>query len=167
MLALEGGYDLPAICDSAQECVRALLGEPAGSMSESEMLRPPCGPAVETLMRTIAIQAPHWPCIKRYSSVVNCSAVEAAEGKIRDRVENETVSAMASLSMRQRCYSMESTVDTPPQAGNASPTSSTSSRQQSHSKRHGTPDDGHLGEEDISDNAGSNEEPMDQDEPGK
>jgi hypothetical protein len=106
VLALEGGYDLPAICDSAQECVKALLGEPVTPIPEEERLRTPNPAAVDTLLRTIAIQTPHWPCIKRYISLATCSAIEAAsasslEGKIllRERVESETVSAMASLSM--------------------------------------------------------------------
>ena len=108
VLALEGGYDLPAICDSAQECVKALLGEPVTPISEEELIRPPCAPAIETLLRTMAIQTPHWPCIKRYTSLIHCSALEAAaasssskspEGRA-ERVESETVSAMASLSMR-------------------------------------------------------------------
>lgn len=104
-MALEGGYDLPAICDSSQECVKALLGEPLTPISEEELLRQPCKPAIETLLRTVAIQTPHWPCIKRFTPLISCSAVEASgkipEGKVlRERVESETVSAMASLSMR-------------------------------------------------------------------
>lgn len=56
VLALEGGYDLPAICDSAQECVKALLGDDLASIAESELNRPPCENAIETLQKTIAIQ---------------------------------------------------------------------------------------------------------------
>lgn len=56
VLALEGGYDLPAICDSVQECVRALLGDPLSSISEAELSRAPCNNAIETLQKTIAIQ---------------------------------------------------------------------------------------------------------------
>lgn len=56
VLALEGGYDLPAICDSAQECVRALLGDPLSAIAESELNRPPCQNAIDTLQKTIAIQ---------------------------------------------------------------------------------------------------------------
>lgn len=56
VLALEGGYDLPAICDSAQECVRALLGDPLSPIAESELNRPPCQNAIDTLQKTIAIQ---------------------------------------------------------------------------------------------------------------
>ena len=121
VLALEGGYDLPAICDSAQECVKALLGEPVTPISEEELIRPPCGPAIETLLRTLAIQTPHWPCIKRYSSLIHCSALDASHCSALDaspglsmspyRVEeSETVSAMASLSMRYHENTTESNV---------------------------------------------------------
>lgn len=56
VLALEGGYDLPSICDAAQECVRALLGDEPAPITETELSRPPCQNAVETLQKTIAIQ---------------------------------------------------------------------------------------------------------------
>lgn len=56
VLALEGGYDLPVICDSAQECVKALLGDPLSQIAETELNRPPCTNAMETLQKTIAIQ---------------------------------------------------------------------------------------------------------------
>lgn len=56
VLALEGGYDLAAICDSAQECVRALLGDDPTPLREDELMREPCQNAVDTLQKTIAIQ---------------------------------------------------------------------------------------------------------------
>lgn len=56
VLALEGGYDLAAICDSAQECVRALLGDELTSITDSELSRQPCANAIDTLQKTIAIQ---------------------------------------------------------------------------------------------------------------
>jgi histone deacetylase 4/5 len=56
ILALEGGYDLPAICDAAQECVKALLGEETSPMREEELCRPPNQNAIDTLQKTIAIQ---------------------------------------------------------------------------------------------------------------
>lgn len=56
MLSLEGGYDLPAICDSAEECVRALLGDDPSPISEEELNRPPNQNAIDTLQKTIAIQ---------------------------------------------------------------------------------------------------------------
>lgn len=40
------------------------------------------------------LQLPHWPVLKKLAHTVSCSAVEATLCE-----ENETVSAMASLSM--------------------------------------------------------------------
>ncbi|XP_050438023.1 histone deacetylase 4 isoform X2 [Adelges cooleyi] len=103
VLSLEGGYDLTAICDSAEECVRALLEEDVASIVESELHRAPCQNAVNTLQKTIAIQLPHWPVLKKFINTVACSAVEATLCE-----ENDTVSAMASLSMtRHRIQSSE------------------------------------------------------------
>jgi len=53
---LEGGYDLTAICDSAEECVRALLEEEVTPIVETELHRVPCQNAIKTLQKTIAIQ---------------------------------------------------------------------------------------------------------------
>lgn len=56
ILSLEGGYDLTSICDSAQECVRALLGDDPSPLREEELRRLPCQNAIDTLQKTIAIQ---------------------------------------------------------------------------------------------------------------
>lgn len=56
VLALEGGYDLPAICDSAQECVKALLGDEPAPIDVNELSRSPCQNAIDTLKKTIAVQ---------------------------------------------------------------------------------------------------------------
>ena len=56
VLAMEGGYDLAAICDSAQECLRALLGDEPTPIREEELTRTPCQNAIDTLQKTIAIQ---------------------------------------------------------------------------------------------------------------
>ncbi len=56
ILALEGGYDLPAICDASYECVRALLGDEGAAIRPDELSRRPCQNAVETLHKCIAIQ---------------------------------------------------------------------------------------------------------------
>uniref|UniRef100_A0A146LH71 Histone deacetylase n=1 Tax=Lygus hesperus TaxID=30085 RepID=A0A146LH71_LYGHE len=96
ILALEGGYDLPAICDSAEECVRALLGDDPSPISEEELKRPPNQNAIDTLQKTIAIQLSHWPCLKELANTVTCSALGSP------CEESETVTAtMASLSMQQ------------------------------------------------------------------
>lgn len=97
VLALEGGYDLPAICDSVQECVRALMGEEPAQLSEEELSRPPCPSAIETLQKTIAIQMIHWPCVKKLSHTVGFSALRAMN---TEHEESETVTAMAGLSMQ-------------------------------------------------------------------
>ncbi|XP_060859694.1 histone deacetylase 4 isoform X4 [Metopolophium dirhodum] len=103
ILSLEGGYDLTAICDSAEECVRALLEDEVTPIVQSELHRTPCQNAIKTLQKTIAIQLPHWPVLKKLAHTVSCSAVEATLCE-----ENETVSAMASLSMtRHRIQSSE------------------------------------------------------------
>ncbi len=96
VLALEGGYDLAAICDSAQECVRALLGDEIASISDHEIQRPPCISAIETLQKTIAIQMTHWPCLKRLAHTVALSVAQAVNSEHED---SETVTAMAGLSM--------------------------------------------------------------------
>ncbi|XP_062537394.1 histone deacetylase 4 isoform X5 [Armigeres subalbatus] len=104
ILALEGGYDLPAICDSAQECVRALLGDDLAPITATELSRPPCQTAIETLQKTIAIQMTHWPCVKRLAHTVVFSAMQAVSEAAAmggpDREESDTVTAMAGLSMQ-------------------------------------------------------------------
>lgn len=63
VLSLEGGYDLPAMCDCAQECVRALLGERPAAPAPHELARQPALPAQDVLRTTMAIQAHHWPSV--------------------------------------------------------------------------------------------------------
>ncbi|XP_044737712.1 histone deacetylase 4 isoform X3 [Chrysoperla carnea] len=99
VLALEGGYDLPAICDSAEECVKVLLGDEPSPIAHEELLRPPCQNAIDTLQKTVAIQHSHWPCVKRSVHLMPCSSIEAAK---LETEETETVTAMASLSMKQK-----------------------------------------------------------------
>ncbi|KFM68134.1 hypothetical protein X975_27199, partial [Stegodyphus mimosarum] len=96
VLALEGGYDLPAICDCSQECAKALLGDECTPIKEEEMQRKPCQTAFDVLQKTVAVQATHWPCIKRWAHTIGYSAVEAQQ---KEKEEVETVTALASLSM--------------------------------------------------------------------
>lgn len=98
VLTLEGGYDLTSICDSAEECVRVLLGDVPSSISEEELARVPCQNAIYTLQKVIAIQMLHWPCIEETSKMALCSFNEAIKN---EKEEKDTVSAMASLSMQQ------------------------------------------------------------------
>lgn len=56
VMALEGGYDLPAICDASHECVRALLGDEPVPIRQEELARRPCQNAVDSLRKVISIQ---------------------------------------------------------------------------------------------------------------
>ncbi|XP_067142081.1 histone deacetylase 4-like isoform X2 [Centruroides vittatus] len=95
VLALEGGYDLPSICDCTQECVGVLLGDEGTSLKEEEINRKPNDASVEVLQQLIAIQVPHWPCIKKWVHTVSYSLIEAQQKE----KEVETVTALASLSV--------------------------------------------------------------------
>lgn len=104
IMALEGGYDLPAICDASYECVRALLGDESAPIRPEELRRRPCRNAVETLHKCISIQLPYWPVIKRFAFSAELSAYEAdrigrgeASGEAAD--DSETLTAMAGLSV--------------------------------------------------------------------
>lgn len=88
---------MPAICDSAQECVKALLGDEIAPISDIELRRTPCPSAIETLQKTIAIQIAYWPCVKQLAHTVTLSTLEALSS---ERDESETVNAMAGLSMQ-------------------------------------------------------------------
>lgn len=60
VLALEGGYDLPSVCDCSEAVTRALLGEEACSkVAESELARKPTASAIENLKRVAVIQGSH------------------------------------------------------------------------------------------------------------
>lgn len=109
VMSLEGGYDLAAMCDCAQEVVRALLGDRPPAPPYAELCRAPHPRAQHALAATIAVQAQHWPTIKRYSSLVGMSALEAAPsvaaarlGALQsERDAADTAAAMATLSMHQ------------------------------------------------------------------
>ncbi|KPM02803.1 histone deacetylase 4-like protein [Sarcoptes scabiei] len=120
VLALEGGYELTSICDCAQACVSALLGDAIVEISEEEATRKPSLIAANLLNRIIQIQclsilaleivnknskfyifksisiAQYWTNLKRYAHLVNCDAIEA---QCKEIEECETVSALASLTM--------------------------------------------------------------------
>lgn len=101
VLALEGGYDLPAVCDCAQECVRALLGERQAPPAYTELARQPHARAQDALRTTIAVHAQHWRSLKRSAALVGLSALEAAPTSLRRQTERDadTAAAMATLSM--------------------------------------------------------------------
>ncbi len=53
VLVLEGGYDLPSICDASETCVGALLGNDVPPISDAELSRPPCEAAVRAMETTV------------------------------------------------------------------------------------------------------------------
>ncbi|XP_078571422.1 histone deacetylase 4-like isoform X1 [Branchiostoma floridae x Branchiostoma japonicum] len=96
VLALEGGYDLAAICDCSEMCVQALLGDELPPLPKEIIEQPPNKNAVTSLEETIRRQTPHWSSLSRYASTVGYSLYEAYE---REKEEADTVSALASLSV--------------------------------------------------------------------
>lgn len=103
VLALEGGYDLASICDSAEECVRVLLGDSPSPISASELSRVPCTNAVIALQKVINVQSGHWPCLQEAAKAAGCSFNDAVRNEKEDK---DTVNAMASLSMRHQATNM-------------------------------------------------------------
>lgn len=97
VLALEGGYDLPSVCDCSEAVTRALLGEEQScQINETELARKPAATAVETLKRTAVIQAPYWSCTKQWAATIGCSYLEAIQ---LTKDSEDTVTAMALLSV--------------------------------------------------------------------
>lgn len=98
-LVLEGGYNLSVLCDSVEQCVRALMGHSIEKIGQEELARRPCQNAIDTLQKTMAIQSQYWPVLARYADSVLLSHFESWE---KDKEETEALSAMASLSMQQQ-----------------------------------------------------------------
>ncbi|XP_038044439.1 histone deacetylase 4-like isoform X3 [Patiria miniata] len=105
VLALEGGYDLPAICDSSEVCSQVLLGEEGPQLSERAMKSLPNDKAVECLQRVIQTQSEYWTSVRAMGPLVTCSAQESNQLLQREKDEAETVTAMALLSVRQKARS--------------------------------------------------------------
>ncbi len=101
VLALEGGYDLPAICDSSEVCAQVLLGDEGPPLSEQALKSVPNDKALECLHRAIEIQSEYWTSVRALGPLVDCSAVESTQLLQREKDEADTVSAMALLSVRQ------------------------------------------------------------------
>lgn len=96
VLALEGGYELSAITDAAEMCVKALSGDELPAVKEEELKRPPCAPALETFEEVLKTQSKYWPVVQKYIGTIQYSLIEAQRREIE---EADTVSALASLSM--------------------------------------------------------------------
>ncbi|KAM4700209.1 histone deacetylase 7 isoform 3-T3 [Discoglossus pictus] len=96
VLALEGGHDLTSICDASESCVSALLGNELDPLPEETLRQRPNSNAVRSLETVIQVQSKYWTSVKRFTSKVGYSLLEAQK---HDRDEVETVTALASLSV--------------------------------------------------------------------
>lgn len=56
VLALEGGYVLQALCDSAENCIRALLGGPCADLPEEVQQGKPHEQAVKCIEKAAEVQ---------------------------------------------------------------------------------------------------------------
>jgi len=177
VLALEGGYDLPSICDSSQECVSALLDGEAGGdyhprLSEEELNRRPHSNAVDALRRVVAVQDPHWPLLKRFAHLIDCSHHEAvgsftgtsgynvkSSSSVTDETEAVTP-ALASLTMTHITTPAPLTSNLTSSASATSSSFTTTVSRGRKNTRDST-DTGVVMEEDDHDNG---EEPMEQED---
>uniref|UniRef100_A0A4W3HE73 Histone deacetylase n=1 Tax=Callorhinchus milii TaxID=7868 RepID=A0A4W3HE73_CALMI len=104
VLALEGGHNLSAICDASEACVYTLLGNELEPLPQDIRLQKPNANAVASLERTIEIQSKYWKSVQRYTSTLDWSLIEIQN---LEKEETETVTAMASLSVDERCWRQE------------------------------------------------------------
>ncbi|XP_051752406.1 histone deacetylase 4-like isoform X3 [Ctenopharyngodon idella] len=117
VLALEGGHDLRAICDASEACVSALLGIELEPFPADVLKQRPNENAVQSIEKVLESHndthavsraeltldpvrcvcvGKYWRSVQRSVSGVGLSLLEAQRG---DSEENETVTAMASLSV--------------------------------------------------------------------
>ncbi|XP_051752405.1 histone deacetylase 4-like isoform X2 [Ctenopharyngodon idella] len=96
VLALEGGHDLRAICDASEACVSALLGIELEPFPADVLKQRPNENAVQSIEKVLESHSKYWRSVQRSVSGVGLSLLEAQRG---DSEENETVTAMASLSV--------------------------------------------------------------------
>ncbi|XP_069038801.1 histone deacetylase 7 isoform X3 [Lepisosteus oculatus] len=96
VLALEGGHDLTAICDASEACVNALLGNEGEPLSQEVLRKRPSANGVRSLERVLQVQGQYWKSVLRFASTVGLSFLEAQK---HDTEENDTVTALASLSV--------------------------------------------------------------------
>ncbi|XP_023565601.1 histone deacetylase 9 isoform X22 [Octodon degus] len=94
VLALEGGHDLTAICDAAEACVNALLGNELEPLSEDILHQTPNMNAVASLQKIIDIQSKYWKSVRMVAVPKGCALPGA-----QLQEETETVSALASLTV--------------------------------------------------------------------
>ncbi|KAM6980669.1 histone deacetylase 7-like [Aplochiton taeniatus] len=100
VLALEGGYDLTAICDASEACVSALLGMEMEPLPQAVLERRPCANAVASLQRVLQVQGEYWASVRPLASSVALSYQDAQSLRLRRDSDSEAITALASLSMR-------------------------------------------------------------------
>ncbi|XP_076800062.1 histone deacetylase 4-like isoform X2 [Clavelina lepadiformis] len=95
VLVLEGGFELQSLSDCSEACVRVLLGDSEfASLPEESITQKPHNLAVTAIRRVISIQAKYWRWLD-----VSLANLSHQEWTSLAR-ENETVRAMASLSVK-------------------------------------------------------------------
>ncbi len=57
VLVLEGGYDLPSLCDCSEMCVNALMNKQIPSFPNETLDALPNTPAIQTLEQVIKVQS--------------------------------------------------------------------------------------------------------------
>lgn len=97
VVALEGGYNLSSISDSAYMCARALRGDPLPSPDLSAPLR---DEVVDTLREVLEVQQEHWSCLRHRLVPVPGETTFFSEMKpAPSSAGSETVIESLSLSM--------------------------------------------------------------------
>ena len=107
VLALEGGYCLPAIAECSLQCARALLGDPLPPLHLEPQMKPS---AVETVRNVIRAQAPYWSCLAQYSqalpedlALVTCLAAKEQGGQVRQEGVEELSRSFRKMEVDAAC----------------------------------------------------------------
>ena len=107
VLALEGGYCLPAIAECSLQCARALLGDPLPPLHLEPQMKPS---AVETVRNVIRAQAPYWSCLAQYSqalpedlALVSCLAAREQGGQVRQEGVEELSRSFRKMEVDAAC----------------------------------------------------------------
>ncbi|XP_072309027.1 histone deacetylase 7-like [Eucyclogobius newberryi] len=99
VLALEGGHQLQALCDSAEACVSALLRMEVESMSLAVLEQKPCANAVQSLQTVVHVQGEYWRSLQDTSPSLPLSYSVAQRSRLRRDLDSEAVRALEALSV--------------------------------------------------------------------
>ncbi|EGT57967.1 hypothetical protein CAEBREN_13830 [Caenorhabditis brenneri] len=91
VLALEGGYDLTSLADSAEQCVQALIGESddAGRLSTESLETLPNQGAHETLQKVIAIHKGFWPALHGQEAAISTTEMQWRNLKLQVQMQQQ------------------------------------------------------------------------------